>query len=195
MMLSCSQHIGETAHPCMSVCTVNPRGRVHPGWLEGDWLSSWVLLTRLQFLHCVNTNRPVSHRIDGQCTQTHTYTRSTTNPCRAISLPVLHITRYSNPSSNTAVRETHTFSCSTYVFVTTFNTPSASSSARSVQRLIQALRGSVWIYVSRCSCSQSISGDLSTLPVEAAQHHPAPHSASTDLTPIAVAPAIHTGTP
>lgn len=100
---------------CMSVCVLNPRGRKHPGRRDGDWLSCWVLLTRVQFLHYVNTNRPVSHWLDGQHTHTHIYTTTRSNcnnhkPCRAISHPVLHIAVYSKPRSNKAVRETRAFS-------------------------------------------------------------------------------------
>lgn len=60
-------------HTCvfLCLCVLDPRGREHPGRRGGDWLSCWVLLTRVQFLYYVNTNRPVSHWLDGQHTHAH----------------------------------------------------------------------------------------------------------------------------
>lgn len=158
---------------CVSihVHVLHPREREHPGRRFSDWLSCWVLLTRVQLLCYVNTSRPASLSFSEAHTHTHAQRASATtiNPCRAISHPVLDIAMYSKPSSNKTVREIQSFSwqciCLCHIYYLS-----------SVVFYTWALRGSVWTYVSRSSCIQSISGDLSTLPWEVAWHHPPPQT-------------------
>lgn len=99
---------------CVSihVHVLHPREREHPGRRFSDWLSCWVLLTRVQLLCYVNTSRPASLSFSEAHTHTHAQRASatTTNPCRAISHPVLDIAMYSKPSSNKTVREIQSFS-------------------------------------------------------------------------------------
>lgn len=99
---------------CVSihVHVLHPREREHPGRRFSDWLSCWVLLTRVQLLCYVNTSRPASLSFSEAHTHTHAQRASATtiNPCRAISHPVLDIAMYSKPSSNKTVREIQSFS-------------------------------------------------------------------------------------